>query len=107
MNSTTASESEVDAPKSHVILPDNQKLALIEKISDSYTLYLGDVKHNARGREGQAKAWDSLRNWLEETHGTKYQNGSKLRAAFRQWRFPVDKKLKGKYSLTLFKKSVI
>ncbi len=94
MNTTSASESEA-SQKSHILLPDTQKLALIEKIGDSYKLYLGDVKHNTRGREGQAKAWDKLRDWLEEKYGTKYQNGSKLRAAFRQWRFPVDKKMKG------------
>ncbi len=80
---------------SHIILPDPQKLAIIEKIADDYKIYLGDVKHNTRGREGQAKAWEKLRDWLEETSGAKYPSGSKLRAAFRQWRFPVDKKLKG------------
>ncbi len=59
-----------------VFVPEEQKLDIIDKISDQYKSFLGDAKNDERGREAQAVAWKGLRDYLESKYNTKYQSGN-------------------------------
>ena len=77
-----SSDSEIgeagDKVVDKVYVPDEQKLDIIDKISENYKAFLGDAKNDERGRESQAVSWKGLRDYLEKKYDTKYQSGNFL-----------------------------
>ncbi len=69
-------EDAVEKVTDKVFVPEQQKLDIIDKISERYKAFLGDAKNDERGREAQAVSWKDLRDYLEKEYGTKYQSGS-------------------------------